>query len=126
MASTFTISGTATATLDDVRAAGDLTQNVTLVGGNYMATNQTLTDGAWTPLLTSSLSDLRFAFFSNYDISSSVSVATGSTGGNTICVLNPYDIALIPWSGSASVPLFAKSIHSVDGTTRFEYILVEK
>ena len=109
MANTISINGSFSLTSGASRAVGTLTDSLTLTGSNYTATGQNILSGSWSPLSTGSLNDFRYSFFQNADLTSSITIATGSGGQNVLAYLNPEDVYVLPWSGSVVPTLFAKA-----------------
>lgn len=121
---TFTINGSATLVLDATRAVGNMAKTVTLVGSNAGFKSANITASGWTGLDTSSLSDLRYSWFYNNDLTASIVIASGSNGEHVVTMLYPGDTAVMPWS--ASLPqLYAKAFGVTTNQVVVQYILVE-
>ena len=122
MANTWTLNGSVTLNSLNSKLVGPINQAITINGSNGVWQSQNVTTGSWIGLDTGSLTDLRYAWFTNTDVSSSILIATGSAGQNQIAIIQPSDDYLLPWSGS--LPLYAKAIGS-NGTVVLQYILTE-
>ena len=126
MANTVALNGSYTLTLDGLRTVGDMTGTVYLTGSNSSIQSQDITSSAYTALNTSSLSDLRMAWFYNDYINtgsgSVITVATDNAGAKPICILWPDDAVIIAWSGST--PLYAK-VTSGSKDAVLQYVLNE-
>jgi hypothetical protein len=104
---------------------GDCTLSVVKTGSNAIADVKNIgSASAWTPLNTSSLSDLRYAYFAN-EGTGTLWIASNSTGTNIISKLDVNDHATIPWSGSiGTIPLYANCPAAGAGSVLY-YILAE-
>ena len=121
---TFTLSGTSTFNVGSTRNTANLasTVNINNSGSGYIQETQNITGSAWTALLTSSLSDVKVAWFFNTDLLSNIVIATGSAGQNILMNLQPdADTVQLTWSGS--LPLFAKSFPSQFGVNTGSVVL---
>lgn len=129
MANQFTLGGSVTFTIGNQTTKGTLGSvvNVNVSGSGFVAENQNMTGSTWTPLITSSLSDVKCGWFYNADVTSSIIIATGSSGQNQLMILQPdSDTVSFAWSGS--LPLYAKSVASPlgnnTGSVLLQYALV--
>jgi hypothetical protein len=124
MANTFTLNGSATLTLDNARVVGNLGNTITLSGSNGAFLSANIATSSWTGLDTSSLSDFRYGWFYNNNDTASIAIATGSAGANVLFRLQPYDVAVISWTGSV-LPLYASATSGPTGSVVLQYILTE-
>ena len=125
MANTLTFNGTFTPTFGSLRPVASIATSITLSGSNFIANTLNVTSSAYTPLATSSLSDLRYAFFANNDATASIIVAFDTSGTKTLTVIPPDESAVIPYSSSiAAASLYAKAVGST-GSVVLDYILLE-
>lgn len=128
MADQIKSSGTFTVTINGNVASmtGDLTLAVNKTGSNAVAEVKNITSGSWQALSTSSLSDVRYMYFSN-EGSGSIIVANDAAGTKVISMLRTYDHSQIAWSGSiANTPLYANISAESPGTSSvLYYILAE-
>ncbi len=101
---------------------GDMTITITKVGINATGDTKNIDSASWQALATSSLSDMRYAYFKNIS-SSVIQVARDATGTNIITTLQPYDVSIIAMTGSIEgVPLYARSLVS---SSVLDYIVTE-
>lgn len=129
MANQFILSGASTFNIGNQKTVGTLNSTVTVnnSGSGFVSETQNMTGSAWSPLLTSSLSDVKVGWFYNADMSSSIMIATGSAGQNVLMVLQPdSDTVSFAWSGS--LPLYGKAFPSSpgvfnNGNVMLQYIL---
>jgi hypothetical protein len=110
MANSISINQSVNSTVDNVRTTLASNQNLQTTSSNFIAGTQTIGSVAWTALSLGSLTDIILYSVVNDDTQYSASVitiATGSTGGNTQAILNPGTQTVTPWSGSLA-GLYAK------------------
>lgn len=124
MANTFTLNGSATLTLDSARVVGNMSNALSLSGSNGAFVSQNISTSSWSGLDTSSLSDFRYGWFYNNNDTASITIATSSAGANVLINLQPYDVAVLSWSGSV-LPLFAKASSGATGSVILQYIVTE-
>lgn len=101
----------------------NLTDTITPSGLNFVNENLNLTGSGYTAMRTSSLANLKFGYFYNNDISASITLATGSTGGNILGILSPGDSQILRWNGTSLPSLYA--VNSGTGSTVLTYFLSE-
>lgn len=105
MANTISSTGRASINVNGLPVQADFTlATLTLTGSNITATSQNINTGSWQSMDTSSLSDVKFAYFQNPTTGSTVKVAADSSGTNVITTLTGDEDswAWIPWSGTYS------------------------
>lgn len=92
-----------------------LSTQVTTTGSNMVQIFTNVAMSSWQPLVTSSLSDLRYAAFVNYGdpAEGTIKVSTDSSGTNVISILAPGDSSVVSWSGSiAASPLYCQAFNN--------------
>ncbi len=126
MANTIKSSGTFSVQLGSTANSynGDLTLNISGTGSNAVSEVKDIPSGSFTALNTSSLSDIKYMYFSNEN-TGSIQVAIDTAFTKVLTTLEPNDDAKIAWSGSiASSTLYARGTN-MSGSQLY-YILVER
>jgi hypothetical protein len=124
MANSISVQTSMTSTVDGftLSKASSLSANTT--SSNAIGQTLSVTSSVWTQLSLGILTDVTNIYVWNdntVNTASVVSVATGSTGGNVIAVLQPGAAASIPWSGSFN-GLYAKVVTAapaINGTVQY-------
>jgi len=128
MADTIASSGTYTVSINGSTSkyVGDLSlTTLTKTGSNATADVKNITSAsAWTPLNTSSLSDMRYMYFSN-ESTSSIIVASDSAGTKILTVLQPGDSSLIASSGSIATQTLYANVPASTSSSVLYYIVSE-
>lgn len=83
-----------------------LTMDITTTGSNGISSAINV-GTSWGTVDTGSCSDIRMIVVSNPS-TSSIQLATDSSGTNKVCTVWPDDVAIVPWSGSNA--FWAKSL----------------
>lgn len=127
MANQFIVNGTVTLNSDSFKLATNLNNTLTLNGTGNSTTTTYVTASAWTALVTSSLSNYRAGAFVNQgdaNGSGSITLATGSAGGNQLMILSVGDGAVHYWNGNNILPLFAQVVSGTStGSVVLQYSL---
>jgi hypothetical protein len=109
MANQLTANASLSAIVDQFTLAGSAAINTSTTGSNGIGLSINVTN-AWTAVDISELSDFRYGWFYNDTTGSAIiTVATGSTGQNVLCKLQPGDASLVSWSGSLA-SIYVKSL----------------
>jgi|ERR1017187_3360462 hypothetical protein len=96
-----------------------LSVNVPQSGSSGTWTTDNFVSGAWQPLNTSSLSDIRYLVADNVG-SGSIKLATDAAGTKQVAWLYPGDNVVIPWSGSTGLYGQAQTVNGM-----LTYLVVE-
>lgn len=127
MANTITSAGSVTVTTDTLTLRISTGLDYTMTGSNLLYEVKDLASGSWQPLVTSSLTNLRLAVFTNRLDYTTIAVAKDSAGSNVLLSLEAGDSAILPFSSSISTAtLYARSyVSSSLLTSSLDYLLVE-
>ncbi len=121
MANTTNINGTVT--LGDpqtLQGTFTLTVNTQQTGSNLTVEAQTIPSGGYVGLITSSLTNLKYAIFVNQG-AGQIQIAGTSGGGGFTPILSPGDCCIIAFSGSGTTQqLWAQSLDA-GGLNLLEY-----
>lgn len=112
MANQIISSGTVRATVGSWSLTSDISFTTDMTGSNIQSEIKDIPSGSWVPLLSQSLTDMRWFVASN-EGTASIKIARDNAGTNVLAILQPLDSVQIPWSGStASFPLWAYAFPS--------------
>ena len=131
MANTLNYSTNLNAQIDALGFSANKSVSLAITSSNAIQQSVTVNTSSYGAISLGSLSNVRAVWLwndnSNYS-ASVISVATGSTGGNQIAILQPGDVAVFPWSGSYN-SLYAEVINgATSGVTTgvIQYIAVQQ
>jgi hypothetical protein len=130
MAATITSVGTFSVGIEGSaisKYVGDCSISITKTGSAVVSNIQTMhSQSGWTPLVTSSLDNLRYGYFSN-EGTASVQIASDSAGSKVITTLSPNDHSVIAFdiANIAQGTLFANVPEATSGSVLL-YILTDK
>jgi len=128
MSDTISSAGSFTVTINGSTSkfVGDLSlTTLNKSGSNAVADVKNITSGSWQPLNTSSLSDVRYMYFSN-EGTSSIIVANSADGQKVLTTLQPNDHSQIAWYANMSgSQLYANVSDPTSGSVLY-YILTER
>ena len=112
------------ARIDNLTLGGSSNSTLQISGSDGIAGSETVNNSTWTQL-TLGLSNVRALWMWNdntVNSSSVITVASGSAGaGNPFAMLSSGDSALIPWSGSTMLGIYAKIVGGTDTTGVVQY-----
>lgn len=112
-------SGTFTVTSNTIRSIGTVSDTISTVSTAFVSETQQISTSSLSPLVTSSLSDLRMGYFTNNDATASVTLYSGSA---PISILVAGDTTILGFSGS-NPALYAKGTNNSGTTVPLQYIL---
>ena len=112
-------SGTFTVVSNTIRSVGTVSDTITANSYAFVAETQQISTSSLTPLLTSSLTDVRLGYFTNTDLTASITLYSGSY---PISVLPPGDTNIVGYSGSLPA-LYAKATNNSGTTVPLQYII---
>jgi len=111
MSQSLTIGGTITLVNNNLRTLLNLTDTITTTSSNSITNNANINTSSWQVLDQGSNSNLRYAFFTNLDATSSCLIAMNTTATSSYsALLQPGDVCIMPNSGSTI--LYAKATGS--------------
>lgn len=112
-------SGTFTVTSNTIRATGTVSDSINTVSTAYISETQQISTSSLTPLVTSSLTDIRLGYFTNNDLTASITLYSGSYA---LSILPAGDTNILGFSGS-NPALYAKGTANSGTTVPLQYIL---
>jgi len=111
MSQSLSIGGTVTLVANNLRTILSLADTITTTSSNSVINNANISTGSWQVVDQASNPNLRYAFFTNLDATSSCYIAINTAATSSYsALLQPGDVCILPNSGSTV--LYAKAIGS--------------